>query len=942
MKTGIKRVLTQMVLVGGAALIGLFLIESPASAFSGSGPGTVADPYQITNATQLQEMKDNLVAHYVLMNDIDCSDTVNWNGGLGFEPVGYYDGSLHVFTGTFDGQGYVITGLYINRPSTYYVGLFGGVDHGTVKNVGLEDIDMTGPRVGGLISYTHYVTISNCHTTGNVTATSDYAGGLVDGLFHSTVRDSYSTANVSGASYIGGLVGYFWDGQIIDCYSTGNVNGTSDYVGGLIGGNGCSHSAYIYDSYSTGDVNGTSYVGGVMGHSNSYITISNSYSTGSVTGSDNIGGLVGKNDGTITNCYYNNHAGNPSVGIGSGSGDCTAIGNNESYFYYSSNPPMSGWDFVDVWAIYEGVIYPYLLWQIPPPIIYVDADATGGANNGTSWSDAYLYLQDALAVAVFGDYIFVAQGTYKSDANTANPDGSGDRTATFQLINGVGLYGGYAGYGATDLNERNTELYQTILSGDLDGNDVQVSDPCDLLTEPTRAENSYHVVTSSGTDLDAVLDGFTITAGNANGTDTNGEGGGMRNYLSGPTVVNCTFSGNSAADGGGGMDNDSGDAIVINCTFSRNSAMADGGGMCNDNFVSQEGSPTVTNCTFNENWAVLGGGMSNYDDSRTVVSNCVFSNNSAKERGGAMSNDISSPTVTDCTFSDNSAGKRGGGMDSNSSSPTVTNCTFSNNNSAEWGGGMWNFSTSNPTVTNCVFIGNSGSAGAAGMHNHTNSSPIVTNCTFSNNSGLNGGGMFNAFNSNPTIINCTFSGNSAVNSGAMCNGENSSPTIKNCTFSGNSASDFAGCMYNYFSSNPTLLNCILWGNSAPSDAEIRNVSSTPTVTYSDVAGGYGGTGNIDEDPVFIGSNGLDGIPGTADDEDGNVHLRAYSPCINAGDPTGDYTGQVDVDNQPRVAYGRVDMGVDEVFPIAGDFESDGDVDLADFAVFANHWLLGAE
>ena len=88
MKTRIKRVLTQMVSVGGAVLITLFLIEAPASGFSGSGSGTQADPYQITNATQLQEMQDDLDAHYVLANDIDCSDTVNWNSGAGFEPIG--------------------------------------------------------------------------------------------------------------------------------------------------------------------------------------------------------------------------------------------------------------------------------------------------------------------------------------------------------------------------------------------------------------------------------------------------------------------------------------------------------------------------------------------------------------------------------------------------------------------------------------------------------------------------------------------------------------------------------------------------------------------------------------------------------------------------------------------------------------------------------------
>jgi hypothetical protein len=93
---------------------------------------------------------------------------------------------------------------------------------------------------------------------------------------------------------------------------------------------------------------------------------------------------------------------------------------------------------------------------------------------------------------------------------------------------------------------------------------------------------------------------------------------------------------------------------------------------------------------------------------------------------------------------------------------------------------------------------------------------------------------------------------------------------------------------------------------------------------------------------LIDPNGLDGIPGTADDEEGCVHLRGYSPCINAGDPGGDYSGQIDIDGQPRVAYGRVDMGADEVFPAAGDYEPDGDVDFADFARIAQDWLLGAQ
>ena len=387
-------------------------------------------------------------------------------------------------------------------------------------------------------------------------------------------------------------------------------------------------------------------------------------------------------------------------------------------------------------------------------VIYVDADASPGGD-GSSWEDAYKYLQDALAVAVADDQIWVAEGTYKPDANTANPSGTGEREATFQLINGVAIYGGYAGYGQPDPNERDFQLYETILSGDLNRDDVDVSDPCDLLTEPTRADNSYHVVTGSGTDATAVLDGFTITAGNANG--------------SGPYYT--------------------------------------GGGMHNDNYSS----PTVTNCTFIGNSADWGAGIFNYDYS----------------------------------------------------SPTVTNCTFSSNSAVNYGGGMCNVTFSSPTVTNCTFIGNS-----AGSH---------------------GGGMSNER-----------------------------------------------------SSSPTLTNCILWGDSAPSGAEIYNIyTSTPSVTYSDIAGGYGGTGNINDDPLFIGPNGPDGMPGTADDQqEGDVHLRGYSPCINAGDPAGNYSGQVDLDGQPRVAYGRVDMGADEVFPIAGDFEPDGDVDFVDFAIFAGNWLLG--
>jgi len=355
-QTKIKTVLTQMLSVGVVALIALFLIEAPASAFSGSGSGTVANPYQITNATQLQEMKDNFNAHYVLANDIDCSDTVNWNGGAGFEPVGYYDGSHHVFTGTFDGQGYVITGLYINRPSTYFVALFGEFQqYNTIKNVGLVDVDITGGEggTGALVGYNHYITISNCYSTGSVSGGTS-VGGLLSLAFHSTVSNCYSTANVTGTgSHVGGLAGHGCDGTFINCYSTGDVSGDTS-VGGLVGGASC-EDGEIRNCYSTGNVSGDTYVGGLVGSVGSHNTVSNSYSTGSVTGNSDVGGLVGKNSGTITNSYYDT---NTSGQSDTGKGEPKTTAEMMTQFTFVN------WDFVNVWGIYEGVIYPYLLWQI--------------------------------------------------------------------------------------------------------------------------------------------------------------------------------------------------------------------------------------------------------------------------------------------------------------------------------------------------------------------------------------------------------------------------------------------------------------------------------------------------------------------------------------------------------------------------------------------------
>ena len=316
-----------------------------------------------------------------------------------------------------------------------------------------------------------------------------------------------------------------------------------------------------------------------------------------------------------------------------------------------------------------------------PGIIYVKADATS-ANNGTSWADAYTDLQTALTAANSGDEIWVAAGTYKPTTGT-------DRTATFQLKNDVALYGGFAG-GETVRDQRDWETNVTILSGDIG-------------TVGDNSDNSYHVVTGSGTDDTAVLDGFTVTGGNADGYHACYYGaGGMYNDKGSPTVTNCTFSSNSATYRGGGMFNWYSSPTVTNCTFSDNSAhiyFAEGGGMAN-----RSSNPTVTNCTFSDNSAYFGGGMYNAW-SNPMLTHCTFSGNSATSGGGMSNWSDSSPILTNCTFSNNSTTYQGGGMYNSQSSPTLANVTFSDN-SANQGGGMYN-SFSDPMVVNCTFSGNS-------------------------------------------------------------------------------------------------------------------------------------------------------------------------------------------------------------------------------------------
>ncbi len=282
--------------------------------------------------------------------------------------------------------------------------------------------------------------------------------------------------------------------------------------------------------------------------------------------------------------------------------------------------------------------------------------------------------------------------------------------------------------------------------------------------------------------------------------------------------------------------------------------------------------------------------------------------------GGGMLNANSSPSINNVTFTRN-FGRNGGGLFNNASSPSLSNVSFLNNVAGFAGGGISNVGGSTPSLNNVTFSSNIASDGG-GMSND-NASPNLSNVIFQDNRAGLGSGMYNANAANPSLSNVIFSGNGvtyspyiSTNGGGMYNNA-SSPILNNVTFWHNGSTNGGGGMYN-LSSAPTIKSSIFSGN-----YNLQIISSidgyAANVTYSDIeqtSGVYAGTGNINQDPLFVNTAnpaGADGIFGTADD---GLALAACSPALNAGDNTGVAT--TDIVGNPRIFGGTVDMGAYEL------------------------------
>jgi hypothetical protein len=321
---------------------------------------------------------------------------------------------------------------------------------------------------------------------------------------------------------------------------------------------------------------------------------------------------------------------------------------------------------------------------------YVRAGLTTGLNNGTSWENAHQGaggLAAALAASVAGDQIWVAAGTYKPTTGTS-------RTVSLSLKTGVEIYGGFNGTEAK-LGQRNPTANVATVTGDLLGNDSGTANLND---------NSFHVFIGTGATATAILDGFTIRAGNANGSSTVNydKGGGLLILNSGnPTIRNCNFIANRCTFGGGAAYIFTAGATFTNCRFENNVGGSYGGAFDMNNVVA-----SFDRCVFIGNTALRAGACESYGGSQTRYTNCVFRNNSATGTGGGGALWI--------------------GV---SSSVTVRNSTFVANSATSLAGCIINTSGAS-TVANCVLWGNTGPGGTTAANQLTNSGG-TTNVSYS-------------------------------------------------------------------------------------------------------------------------------------------------------------------------------------------------------------------
>jgi hypothetical protein len=476
-----------------------------------------------------------------------------------------------------------------------------------------------------------------------------------------------------------------------------------------------------------------------------------------------------------------------------------------------------------------------------------------GANNGTSWTDAFNELQDALSLANEGDQIWISTGIYK-------PLTMDTLTAVFKITKALNLYGGFTGSENALEDRPGDGSAPTILSGDLLGDDIANDNSAN------RTDNSRHVVyVDSLIGGTTIFDGLIISNGNtSNSSDLDPyltHGGGIISY-SPVSLTNMEFRNNFARSGAGIalMEISTQGSSFTNCVFQENTASSQAGGL----LIRNSANINVDGCSFLNN-ETSRGALYPLRSTNVSVSNCIFQGNqNLGGFGGAFfSWNNQNLSLDNCTFSNNSSANAGCAYIDGRELPanttnnlTITNCTFEENNTTDGFGGALYFYQMGYIMDNCTFnsnVANGGSAGAIynGGQNKTFS---ISNSDFSFNNGSFGGAIASySAGTVGSVDNCNFSLNSAITSGgAIITGFTANMTYSNCLFEGNNAS-FGGASFNQNDSTVvSFINTIFSGNNAENSGGAMSVSGGIEISFDqtdffgNISDGVGGALNVFE------------------------------------------------------------------------------------------------
>lgn len=548
-------------------------------------------------------------------------------------------------------------------------------------------------------------------------------------------------------------------------------------------------------------------------------------------------------------------------------------------------------------------------------VIFVDDSAPAGGN-GASWATAFRSLQDALfdvQRAPRASEIRIGQGMFKPDFG--HREDTGDRDASFRLLDDLALRGGFAGFGAADPDERDIERYVTVLSGDLAGDDgpdfTNIND------------NSRHVVSGEYAST-AVLDGFTITAGNADlPYDV---GGGLEGGSA--SVTRCVFEGNRAVFLGGAA---ACFARFSQCTFRGNRSESTAGA------VFAEGGATI-DCVFIDNRAVLGGAGAGQGLSSHAWEGCVFERNTAEQGGALWFGDYGGcVTIDGCEFRDNHASTNGGAVFfGDEYCPTVTNSIFDQNSAAGAGGGVYS-SSKIGAFTDVVFRQNGATLGGGLFRRDGEAGDRSTliGCTFETNAAVLGGGAY-VESADVAFIDCALLGNTAIAGGGIYNDAGRLAITDGSVDANVAVLDGGGvfCLGDVATDGASFLR-----NSASDGGGLHVVSGTASVNASLFDGNTAARGaGIYGLRSTLTMNDTDVLRQVADGDGGGVYVREstadLADCTLSAN-AGDEGGAVDVVDGSLVMT-RCRVSENAAYVGAGVAGFDSDLVLTDCLVETNH------